>query len=761
MRIALLVAFSIASFLGSAAQAAELRLTWSVVQPFRLLRFESDQKIHEWALADIMADATITDKDANLVSELEKRLNSPSWWQKKPPGSTKTYVQLFDELRAADPNRTPIRFDPRLGWASMLRNEPGNAPIKGTCWDAVSKTYRGCRSDIGQINGDDDYVFPKRHLVQIAVETKNGTDWQPLTGQCRLELATPPNAGFGLVTEKIGIEPEKRVLVAEDCSKPVFLRAEYGASYELSAAASAAPTPAAATIAVRDLLIVGIGDSFGSGEGNPELPVTLDRERARSPYVGISDTTITTTRPGLNIPTRKLNQSGQRVAEDTQARWLDPQCHRSIYSAQARAALALALHGQRHHAVTFVSYACSGAEVTDGVFWPQDHRECGPNTALANRFFQPQISGVVDSLTGGQFGLSAFAATVPQSDRFVREIQMVQASGWAPYRDKKKLCPTWPGGNAFKRSPQLKTGQFRRPIDLLFVSIGGNDIGFAPLVSKVVVNSGLLNVPIPGVTELAVQAFQSAANAIDRQEAERRIDRDLDPRFALLSSAIQSKLEIETERSGIAPASRVILTAYPRLANKTATDFCGGGNRGLNVSTLLSVKAQSEVRPGDVTPAIADAVTRKLNGKLRSIATANGWTFVDGHVEKFKPHGFCATGSSVSDAAAPTAEILDLPNRDNAGWKRFGTTAYNPATDFYPYAMRERWVRTFNDSYLLAFYFKTKITEELIGGANGRVYTASRALGGPIHPTAEGHAHIADGIYTSAVKVLFENGEPR
>ena len=37
---------------------------------------------------------------------------------------------------------------------------------------------------------------------------------------------------------------------------------------------------AAADVKVRDLLIVGMGDSFASGEGNPDVPVRFSRERA-------------------------------------------------------------------------------------------------------------------------------------------------------------------------------------------------------------------------------------------------------------------------------------------------------------------------------------------------------------------------------------------------------------------------------------------------------------------------------------------------
>lgn len=759
-RISLCIFFLLA-MAWSSALAADVRIVWQVVQPFRLLRFESDQKIHEWALADLMADPTVANKQEHLVSELEKRLNSPSWWRKKPPGSTQTYAELFTALRAQDPNRTAVPFEPRLGWASMLRDRPGNSPIEGTCWNAKAKSYDRCSSDIGQMNGRDDYVFPKRHLVEIRIEEMIGGDWRAYPGACTIALASQPNAGFGLVTSKIGREAEKQVLTVPDCTAPVFLRIENGETYDVSITAGGIAQPVSEPISVRDLLIVGIGDSFASGEGNPDLPASLDPVNARSPYVKISDNTNTSVEPNVRIPTRKLAPSGRHIALETQARWLDPQCHRSMYSPQLRAALALALHGQRHHAVTFISYACSGAEVTDGIFWPQDHRECGPASESSTRHHQPQISGIVDSLTAGRFGYKSFNDPVPERDRFAKDLETARVDGWIGYRDKMHYCRTWPGGREFKARPWLKSGIFQRPIDLLMVSIGGNDIGFAPLVSKVVVNAGLLDIPIPGVTELAIKAYQDAVNAIGENEAKRRIDRDLVPRFALLSKAVRSKLEIDKTSSGIEPQERVILTAYPRLANATAASFCSGGNRGLNVSKLLGVKAKADVQPGDVTPAIADAITLRLNAKLANIAASNGWNFVNGHVDLFRDHGFCASAPTAADPRTPTAELLDMPQRNAMGWRNVGSLAYNPVTDFYPYASRKRWVRTFNDAYMLSFYFKKEITEELAGGDTDRIYSASRALGGPIHPTAQGYANMADGLYNTGVKVLFEDGIAR
>jgi hypothetical protein len=76
----------------------------------------------------------------------------------------------------------------------------------------------------------------------------------------------------------------------------------------------------------RDYLIVSIGDSVASGEGNPDR------------------------RPGV---------------------WLEPRCHRSLRSGAALAAIATE-RGDRHSSVTFVPLACSGATIDEGLLHPYD-----------------------------------------------------------------------------------------------------------------------------------------------------------------------------------------------------------------------------------------------------------------------------------------------------------------------------------------------------------------------------------------------------
>ena len=85
-------------------------------------------------------------------------------------------------------------------------------------------------------------------------------------------------------------------------------------------------TQASVTVTPKDRLVIGFGDSFTSGEGNPEL--TWPTFPAHPGRVEISPL-------ALPIPFRSL-------AKDTRAQWTDRWRHRSVYSWQIRTALAAA-----------------------------------------------------------------------------------------------------------------------------------------------------------------------------------------------------------------------------------------------------------------------------------------------------------------------------------------------------------------------------------------------------------------------------------
>jgi hypothetical protein len=76
----------------------------------------------------------------------------------------------------------------------------------------------------------------------------------------------------------------------------------------------------------------------------------------------------------------------QQAFDRSGAQWLSPDCHRSQYGYPFRVSIGLALEN-RHRAVTFVSVACSGADIVEGLFAERDAREqiSGPNASEEGR----------------------------------------------------------------------------------------------------------------------------------------------------------------------------------------------------------------------------------------------------------------------------------------------------------------------------------------------------------------------------------------
>ena len=136
---------------------------------------------------------------------------------------------------------------------------------------------------------------------------------------------------------------------------------------------------------------------------------------------------------------------------------------------------------------------------------------------------------------------------------------------------------------------------------------------------------------------------------------------------------------------------------------------------------------------------------------------ADRMTFIDGHQDAFAKHSVCAR--------ADTDPEFDRACFDPDG-KSFNTDLATAATaplvcdrrpnEFRPYAPRERWFRTANDSYFTAMTFprgmpataQPSSIHDAAWGAMSAVY------GGAVHPTAEGHAAMADAAYAQAEQVL-------
>jgi hypothetical protein len=562
------------------------------------------------------------------------------------------------------------------------------AATDGRGW-ARETVGRLCLDSTGQIEDQclrdgvrENYLNPADHSIEV-----------------RLTGAVPPGAACTWAFDAEGDAAGRTV--SADCGAPVKMRVRYGKPTRVTAdlATPGAPVQrATADIAVRDLLIAGLGDSIASGDGNPDRPIALADN-------GFCFRRFATGGAAEYFRPNRAGFTGDRACDGDNgsgndgaawarlsARWMNGACHRSLYGYQLRAALALAVENP-HIAVTFLPLACTGATIADGLFNGQHTRElvCGLDGAPCPAVSPAQITQ-----------LRALLARTP-----------------------------------------------RNRLDLIFLTIGANDINFAGLVADVI---------IEGRTERALLSRAGLIASTDTAQA--TLDRRLPADFARLRDAVRPLVNGAMER--------VVYTSYgnPGLSPETGspgTGPCPGGRNGFDIHPAFGVEGQ---RLRDTVafvqdkflPALKAIVTCSAKGGCPS---SDAMTFADEHQAAFAGHGFCVRAETdppfdrecfQPDGSSFTASLVEGASDP--------VVCNASVSEFRAYASRVRWIRTPNDAYFAAMTFPEGVSAA-IRPSNPHDATwgvLSAVYGGALHPTAEGHAAMADAALAGAKGVLGLSG---
>ncbi|MDB5620243.1 hypothetical protein [Tardiphaga sp.] len=564
-------------------------------------------------------------------------------------------------------NRTILASEQALGVQSDGRGWARNT-VNRLCIDMAGKVSEPCTRDAVK----ESYLTPTEHPVTVR-----------LTGEV-------PVGAVCAWTFDDGDGPRQSNF---DCAEPVNFRAAYGkrtvAIVDVTSGAEA-PVRVSTEIAVRDVLIAGLGDSIASGEGNPDRPVALSDEGFcfRS-YIG-SDV-------GQFYRPSRAGFKGGRACETYDslqawqaqgAQWLSSPCHRSLYSYQTRTALAMAVQ-YPHIAVTYLPLACSGATIAEGLLGKQQAKEC----------------------------LTTKTATNCQGSVNAQMIELREAMAAAR-----------------KRQPNRK-------LDLVLLSVGANDIGFSNLVADVIVDND---------TERALFKRSGILGSVD--DSRSALTRDLPAGFGKLREALKPMLSGDL--------SHVIFTAY---ANPTFSNGapCPGGPAGFDVHPSFNANPRRLAN-------VANFVENEFLPQLKAIALCQGgvlcrnpetdrMTYVDAHQQTFAMHGFCARAAS-----DPEFDRACFSAKGQSFDPDIVAAASQPmlcglgASQFRPYLPRARWIRDANDSYFSAMTYPQAMSAAIqpsdIHDATWGILSA--VYGGAIHPTAEGHAAMADAALPAATAVL-------
>jgi hypothetical protein len=478
-----------------------------------------------------------------------------------------------------------------------------------------------------------------------------------------------------------------------DCAEPVNLRVRYGLQTVATVDVSAGPGASqhlSTEIRVRDILIAGLGDSIASGEGNPDRPIALADEGFCFRYY------LGTAGAQYYRPSRAGYKGGRACeAPDSLQVW------------------------QRNGALWFNS-AC--------------HRSLysyQTRTALALAVQYPHIAVTYLPLacTGATIADGLFGS---------------QRARECPPSKSTTSCQVGVNGQIpelREAMTQARRRQADRKLDLVLLSIGANDVYFSGLVADVIVDTP---------TERALFRRTGVIASVDDSRA--ALARDLPQGFSKLRDALKPL---------VGDMSHVIYTSYANPALSEGGTPCPGGRAGFDIHPSFNADPQ---RLAEVSSFVQKEFLPQLkalalcqSGVLCRDPDGDRMSFVDAHQTAFADHGFCARGANDPqfdrECFSPEGKSFDPDIVTGANQPML---CGRSAGEYRAYLPRARWIRDANDSYFAAMTYPQGLSTSMqpsdIHDATWGVLSA--VYGGAVHPSAEGHAAMADAALPAAAAVL-------
>ncbi|WP_162937184.1 SGNH/GDSL hydrolase family protein [Acinetobacter baylyi] len=455
-------------------------------------------------------------------------------------------------------------------------------------------------------------------------------------------------------------------------------------------------------------VILGLGDSFSSGEGNPDRASKWDESRIDPREAKFYQRRW----PHFYKPTT-----------DEMADWNDTSCHRSLYSWQFLYALSQA-GNDPHSIVSYVSFACSGAEIFDGLLVTQTIKN-----NIDTKAPDSQLNEAVELLC--KTATRTVSNGLKKHNIAGREVEV-----------RTKECPL---------------GSLVKPDEVL-LTIGGNDIGFAGLIAWTsfpangyswlstatamkVINNKLTpktGMVCPTKTTMGDQRCKDLFAAADELTSGRLND-NLKFSFNLISKNLQVRSE------------DIKYLTYPSPIFNEKGEICDyysseDASRAMKNELFLPLTKISPLEWLNITSPIVknryinytvgplpkkvnivnEEVVSKLQMNIRQMSNY-GVKIIDVS-PKFYNHGYCAKASKW-DLEMPT----QYNQKTNGGkwWpKEIAPSIYNP------WRMTQRWFRTPNDAQLTML-------------ADSR-YGLDAWVAGVFHPNQLGHFALYNQVLDSS-----------
>lgn len=678
--------------------AAAADLVWQVENPFRFFKPTRSFAMHEAAFNAVRGDPA-SPLPADIIWRTERRLNDPDCKDQSSP----------DKCLATAGKRWP---ESRLGWAARTLPE--------TCYESDGHPRRYsimCERKYSWGSAKEDYVLPEAHTVQIAIAPDK---LDGATGDC-LWSWQPRKAGGKVETRKLACKNKLTI------ARVPYSQIQANSGVSVSVKLPDGRTLSDPEVVVEDLFIVAMGDLFGSGESNPDRPVTFSpsRQMVYDPSLQRDEMAFRGVEPGkattqfglassddqINpkvLPRRYMEDEAsghfykqssadfQQAFDKAAAHWLSRDCHRSQYGYPFRVGIEMALEN-RHRSVTFASFNCSGAAIAEGLFLDMDAREGFSEAGGAK--VRPQLDQLAELICRGP-RTQAATYTLP--------LYATGGTSIAVQKISKVWCP-----------PQ----QRKRPIDVVLLSIGGNDVGFGGLVAYAMTESAGDFAPIARWVGSSIRFSPDVSRVYLNV---------LDQRMKALKDAL-------TDGFGIAP-SRVLQTSYEPIQFDETGALCGSQpTLGLDVHPGLKLSRQRLAETADFLKGFLgrlECISSTKGHSCPALATGagTGFTLITDHLPEFAKRGMCARDPK---RALADGVNMRMPRQTSDG-EEF--RPYSPAA-VTPYAHHYRLFRTPNDAFLAANTHREGISIfDILQPAYAGLYS------GAIHPTAEAHAIVADHV---------------
>jgi hypothetical protein len=700
------------SFAAGTVQAAEL--VWQVENPFRFFKSTRSFALHEAAF-NAARGAPTGPLPADIVWRLERRLNDPDCKDASTPD------------RCAE-TAGPRYAQSRLGWAAQTLGD--------TCYESDGRPRRYspvCERKYSWGSAKEDYILPEAHTVQIQIAADQLAG---VTGDCL----------WSWQPRKPGGKADGKKLACKE--KLTIARVPYALDRANSGVSVTVKLPdgrdlSERDVVVEDLFIIALGDSFASGESNPDRPVQFSGKRQmvydpkmlrdevaskdldKKPALGgmAPGFGLASSDDQFNpkvLPKRYMDDEAadrvykpsspefQAAFDKAAAKWLSRDCHRSQYGYPFRVGIELSLEN-RHRSITFASFTCSGAEISHGLFGEMDAREGFSDPAGAK--VRAQFDQLSDLICRGGASARTQAASYTLPEFTLGSPQV------STQRISKMWCP-----------PQLR----KRPVDLVMMSIGGNDVGFGALAAYAMTESASDFAPIAGWVGSSIRFSPQVARSY----------------LGVLDVRMKAVKEALADGFGIAPG-RVLQSSYEPIQYDETGALCGTQpTLGMDVHPGLKLDRGRLQETADFLRELLAKLECVSSTKGRSCpadlatGTGTGFTLVTDHIPEFTKRGMCARDPKRALADGIEMRVPRVP-LSGSEFK-----PYSPAATL-TYEHHWRLFRSPNDAFLAGnTHREGTAVIDMLQPAYAGLYS------GAIHPTAEAHAIVADHIVKHARLLL-------